>query len=286
MQISFSDIDNFWKIYDRLDAPGGDNLLMNEYILKGSTGLRTFFEKRMGLQPNNLINHMRKKKKYFASIHNVSLSLYKYKPAMIAADKKIKEIYPKAFFPPAYFTIGSFDAFGTADGGAGQLIGAEFFIDKNTADTSELSDFEKYAMADTARITGIFIHELIHSLQQTASDNSLLAMSINEGAADFITQLALGYNINSKIHLYGNANEKDLWNQFSKKMNGEETEDWLYNGMTAKGEKPADQGYYVGYKICEAYYNNMTNKKQSIKDILTIKDFTFFLEKSGYGKWN
>jgi Predicted Zn-dependent protease (DUF2268) len=284
MHISFSDIDNFWKIYDRIDVPGGDSLLMNEYILKGSTGLRTFFEKRMGLQANNIINHVRTKKKYFASIRNVSLNLYKYKPAMIAAAKKIKEIYPEAFFPPAYFTIGAFNAFGTADGGAGQLIGAEFLIDKNTVDTSELTAFEKYAMADTSRITGIFIHELMHSLQQTAMDNSLLARSINEGAADFITQLALGYNINSKTHVYGNAHEKELWQQFSVIMNDEETAEWLYNGMAAKGERPADLGYYIGYKICEAYYTKMADKKQAIKDILTIKDFKLFLTKSGYGK--
>lgn len=284
MLISFSDIDHFWKIYDRIDAPGGDTLLMNEYFLKGSAGLRTFFEKRMGLQPNNLINHVRKKKKYFASIRNVSLNLYKYKPVMIAAAKKIKEMYPEAFFPPAYFTIGSFDAFGTADGGAGQLIGAEFLIDKNTVDTSELTVFEKVAIADTARITGIFIHELIHSLQQTSMDNSLLAKSINEGAADYITQLTLSYNINSKIHVYGNAHEKKLWQQFSEKMYSEETDEWLYNGMAVQGERPADLGYYVGYKICEAYYNAMADKKQAVKDILTIQDFKLFLKKSGYGK--
>jgi Predicted Zn-dependent protease (DUF2268) len=284
MQISFSDINNFWKIYDQLDKPGGDILLMNEYIIKGSAGLRTFFEKRMGLQPNNLVNHIRKKKKYFASIRNVSLNLYKYKPAMIAAAKKIKEIYPDAFFPPTYFTIGSFDAFGTADGGSGQLIGAEFLVAKNTADTSELTSFEKFAIADTSRITGIVIHELIHSLQQTAMNSTLLARSINEGAADFITQMALGFNINSKIHVYGNSHEKELWQQFSAKMNSEETEEWLYNGMAAKGEKPGDLGYYIGYKICETYYNKMADKKKAVKDILTIQDFTLFLEKSGYGK--
>lgn len=283
MTISFSDIERFWKIYDRLDEPGGDSLLMNEYILKGSTGLRTFFEKRMGLQPTNLINHIRKKKKYFSSIRDVSLNLYKYKPAMLAAARKIKEIYPDAFFPPTYFMFGSFDAFGTADGGAGQLIGAEFLIDRQNTDTSELSAFEKFASADTSRITGIFTHELIHSIQQTAMDNSLLALSINEGAADFITELVLGYNINSKIHVYGNKHEKELWTQFSKSMKETETSEWLYNGMQAKGERPADLGYYIGFKICEAYYNKMTDKKKAVKDILTISDFNFFLEKSGYG---
>jgi hypothetical protein len=282
MQLSFSDIDNFWKIYDRLDEPGADEFVMTDYIMKGSPGLRTFFEKRMSLQPNNVISHIRKKKKYFASIRPVSMDLYKYKSSIIAAAKKVKEIYPDAYFPPTYFSIGTFDAFGTADGGAGQLIGAEFLIDAKTVDTTELTKFEIFAIADTTRITGIIIHELVHSLQQTAADDQLLARSIDEGAADFITQLVLGYNINSKVHIYGNAHENELWREFQAAMTGTETDNWLYNGMAVKGEKPADLGYYMGYKICEAYYNQSADKKQAVKDILTIKDYKQFLEKSGY----
>lgn len=101
MQLSFEDINRFWKLYDKLDEPGAAALVMNEYIMKGSLGLRTFFEKRMGLQPNNLINHIRKKKKYFASIRNVSLSLYKYKPEIISAAKKLKKLFiPKRISHP------------------------------------------------------------------------------------------------------------------------------------------------------------------------------------------
>lgn len=156
-------------------------------------------------------------------------------------------------------------------------------IDSKTTDTSELTRFEKFAIADSSRITGIIIHELIHTLQQTSMDNSLLAKSINEGSADFITQLVLDYNINSKIHVYGNAHENELWKDFSGSMNGEDSDKWLYNGMAVTGEAPADLGYYIGYKICEAYYNKAADKKQAIKDILTIKDFPGFLQKSGYG---
>jgi hypothetical protein len=282
MQLFFSDIDNFWKIYDKLDEPGADELIMKEYVMKGSQGLRTFFEKRMGLQPNNILNHIRKKKQYFASIRPVSLNLHTYKAAIISAARKVKKIYPDAYFPPTYFAIGAFDAFGTADGGAGQLIGAEFLTDANTVDTTELTKFEHFAIADTSRITGIIIHELVHSLQQTAPDGQLLARSIDEGAADFITQLVLGYNINSKVHLYGNAHERELWTEFQAAMSDTDTDNWLYNGMAVKGEKPADLGYYVGYKICEAYYNKATDKSQAVKDILTIKDYKQFLEKSNY----
>ena len=47
-------------------------------------------------------------------------------------------------------------------------------------------------------------------------------------------------------------------------------------------DRPADLGYYIGYKIAEAYYKNAADKKQAVKDILEIKDFNEFLKASKY----
>ena len=284
MQVLTSDIDNFWKLFDKINKPRADKLLMNEYIMKGSQGLRTFFEVRMGLRVTNIIETVNKRRKYFESIRPVTQNLHTFKPRMIEAAKKLKELYPAAIFPPTTFSIGTFGAFGTADGGAGQLIGAEFLCDTNNVIKDELGDWEKTVISDTSRILGILIHELIHIEQQTTSSGTLLGKAINEGAADFITQLVLGYNLNSRIHEYGNANEKELWSNFKKQMDSDDTSEWLYNGNNAKDGRPGDLGYYMGYKICEAYYNKTADKKQAVKDILTIKDFKKFLEQSGYGE--
>jgi uncharacterized protein YjaZ len=64
-------------------------------------------------------------------------------------------------------------------------------------------------------------------------------------------------------------------------MNGDKTDNWLYQGDKAK-DRPADLGYYVGYKIVESYYKNATDKKQAVKDILGIKDVQEFLKTSRY----
>ena len=64
-------------------------------------------------------------------------------------------------------------------------------------------------------------------------------------------------------------------------MNGTNTSNWLYQGQEAKG-RPADLGYYIGYKICESYYRAAKDKKQAVKDILEIKDFNQFLKDSQY----
>ena len=110
---------------------------------------------------------------------------------------------------------------------------------------------------------------------------SLLGRSLHEGGADFIGELITGGNINQHLHKYGNARKKQLWLEFKKEMNNKDTSNWLYQGDKAK-DKPADLGYYIGYKITEAYYNRAKDKKQAIKDILDIKDFNAFLKASGY----
>ena len=282
MEIITSDIDKFWSLYDKLDDPNADEILMNEYIMKGSQGLKTFFEVRLSWRASQLITAVRDYGKYYESIRETSLSLKNYIPTIKAAAAKLKTIYPESIFPPTTFFIGNINNFGTADGGAGQLIGAEFLCDLKTADTSQLNRWQKSALTDTSKILGIIIHELIHIEQQTASPDNLLARAINEGAADFVSELVLGFNLNSRIHAYGNANEKALWEKFKKQMDGTKTDDWLYNGLDDKRGYPADLGYYMGYKICEAYYNKAQDKKQAVKDILTIQDFEKFLSDSGY----
>lgn len=282
MQIITGDIDRFWQLYGQVNTPAADEIFLKKYILAGSQGLRTFFEVRMGLRASNLVTSLRTKNRYYESIRPVSLALKNYAPQIRAAAARLKALYSDAIFPPTTFVMANFNAFGTADGGGGQLIGVEFLCDKATADTSQLGDWEKSNLTDTSKILGIVIHELIHIEQNTAPANTLLARSINEGAADFISELVLGYNLNARIHEYGNAHEKELWEKFRKQMDGENTEEWLYNGFDPNRGYPQDLGYYMGYRICQAYYQKAADKKQAVKDILEIQDFNAFLAKSGY----
>ena len=55
----------------------------------------------------------------------------------------------------------------------------------------------------------------------------------------------------------------------------------IFQGDRAKG-RPADLGYYVGYKICESHYKQAADKKAAVRAILEIKDFKDFLKASPY----
>ena len=64
-------------------------------------------------------------------------------------------------------------------------------------------------------------------------------------------------------------------------MNGTDLNRWMYNGFKSK-DRPGDLGYYMGYKISWSYYNNAKDKREAVRDVLNIKDFPAFLEKSRY----
>jgi uncharacterized protein YjaZ len=77
------------------------------------------------------------------------------------------------------------------------------------------------------------------------------------------------------------SHKDNLFKEFTGKMIGMDMIDWLY-GTSAKDDRPNDLGYWMGYKIVEAYYNRMENKMAAIDHILNIKDYQSFLKESGF----
>jgi uncharacterized protein YjaZ len=65
-------------------------------------------------------------------------------------------------------------------------------------------------------------------------------------------------------------------------MDGTNSDNWIANGQQETPTKPCDLGYYVGYRIVQAYYNKAADKKQALAHILTLRDPKAFLAESGY----
>ena len=145
-------------------------------------------------------------------------------------------------------------------------------------------------MGKTSDLPGIVAHEYVHTLQRESlgslwgyAEHRLLLQSIREGAADFVAEAVTGRRINQAVHAYGERHEAELWAAFQKEMYGNVLSGWLYQGGNAMGEAPADLGYYIGYKICEAYYQRAEDKAGALQRIVRIGNHRRFLRKSGYG---
>jgi uncharacterized protein YjaZ len=110
---------------------------------------------------------------------------------------------------------------------------------------------------------------------------SLLALSVREGSADFLSTRISGGAVYSAVHEFGRARERELWQQFQQDMHRRDPGDWMFNRPTKAGW-PMDLGYFMGYRITERFYMNAQDKRQAVQDILAITDYDAFLWASGY----
>ena len=280
VQIVSSDIDLFWKAFDKAKPENSLYVFRDEYIRKGSLGLKDFTAYRIG-SSCELVDTIEARPKYYASIREVSLRAHSFKEPMRSAFRKLKAIYPDAVFPDVYLMIGKMNSGGTYTANA-LLIGVEMYGMTPATPKGELSDWHKQVLKPIDEIPYIVAHELIHYQQKyPKTDKSLLGSVVGEGSADFIAELIAGKHINHHLHEYGNPKERELWQDFKRSMAASDASLWLYNGGKIK-DRPADLGYYMGYKIAEAYYKNAADKNQAVRDILEIKDFNAFLAASKY----
>ncbi|GAB5554285.1 MAG: hypothetical protein Sapg2KO_38760 [Saprospiraceae bacterium] len=258
-QFVTSDIANFWKAFD---APKQSKKAYQAYIDQGSPGLKDFIPYRIE-SAKNLRKMVENRRADYAAIRDNSYQVATQVEQMRKAYQKLKTLYPKAVFPPAYFVIGAFNSGGTASEN-GIIMGVEMQTDINN-------------------LPYIVAHEMIHFNQNYPEGNySLLNQSIMEGAADFIGEIISGKQINQAALEYGEAHEAALCQEFVEIMNGDKYNGWLYGSNGKKAGRPNDLGYWMGYKICKAYAAKKDDQKQVVHDVLNIQDFSKFLEESGY----
>ncbi|HSJ67995.1 MAG TPA: DUF2268 domain-containing putative Zn-dependent protease [Anditalea sp.] len=282
IRVETEDIQRFWKAFESIDNYNAPEVFMDQYIEPGSIGLQTFYQVRMNRDVVKQIRRIRSLSSYYSSIKEATMGFESLRPNFIEAAKKLKKVYPSAYFPPIYFLIGSLTNVGTPDGYGGMLIGTEHLCLHPEVDTSSLSENDRMVLFDIDRVIPIILHEYVHLQQKNKIEISLLEYSIMEGAADFITHLLLGQYTDPKVYEFGEAHEEDLWKHFYAQMDEEDFENWLFNAYNPETGYPGNLGYYIGFKICESYYQQSADKTIAVKNILEIQDYKKFLIDSKY----
>jgi uncharacterized protein YjaZ len=130
------------------------------------------------------------------------------------------------------------------------------------------------------------VHELVHFQQgePEMAGRDLLGQVLYEGVAEFICDLVTGDLVspNEETYRFGDDHAEEIWREFEVAMLGRDFSRWLYNQGQGTEEWPADVGYYVGYKIAEAYYQRSPDPQQAVREMLQIDDPQEFLTQSGY----
>lgn len=285
-----SDIHNFWAAYAQLKdcktRADSIRVIQTEYLDKASTGLKLFIKAR-NFSAERYVDLLSKVPKFWSSIRSNTMNLEAYAEQINAIFDQYEAAYPNFKRPNVCFAIGQLSTGGTVKKGW-LLIGSEIACADSTTDKSELGSWLRSVMQEKNHVLELIAHETVHAQQKMGLgtiwgyfNHRLLTFTLLEGAADFVAKNVAGMTINQPIHAYGKVHEEDLWQEFSKIMYKNDLSQWLYNGSKSK-DRPADLGYYIGYKICESYYHQAADKKKALRDIIEVSSYRNFYKKSKY----
>lgn len=281
-KIVASDVPLFWRAYGKLATAADPAAVLDlEYLEAGSLGLQDFVPGRIG-SGARLHEVIQKHPRYFAAIRDNTLAATQVEPEIRKAFGKLKAIYPAATFPDVYFVVGALTAGGTSTMN-GLVIGMDMVARGPGVPMDEMDDWHKVVINRASVLPSLVAHELIH-FQQKPAGRSLLACAFNEGAADFVASLISSGNFNEQLYIYGYAHERELWKEFQVERSAPDHETkWLYGG-TPKHGRPADLGYFMGFRIAQAYYQRAKDKPQALRDIIRCDDPDKLLAASHYGE--
>ena len=289
--IIHTDIDNFWATYDQLEKcktkADSIQLFQTEYLDKASEGFASFAD-YSDCTAQGYYSLVKEKPKFYKSIKVNTLKIKEMTDDIEQVYVAYEEVFPDHIQPKICFSIGCLNSGGTVDNGY-LLIGADIMATDSTTDKSELGPWLNAVMTNELDIKGIVAHEYVHALQKSGMNaiwayinHQVLFISLQEGSADFLAEKIAGTTINKNVFEYGHTNEQQIWEDFKKDIYSNRARNWVYQGDNAKKGQPADLGYFVGYKICEAYYNKAKDKQKALKEILEMRKYKQFYKKSGY----
>jgi len=276
-----ADLDRFDRTLDAIRR-GADTVrtLESVYFAPGSPGLRAY-ARMYGIDAGRMQRVLRRRGPYFDSIAGLSARVREQLPAVRAAYQRFEQAYPKAVFPPTFFLVSGLGP-GGANGHRGVLLAADTYGWPDHLPVDSAARRWK-----TSALPHLATHELVHFNQMVASplaytrDDTNLARAIKEGVADLVAEQVSGHHINQAAHRYGRAHEAALWAEFRRDMLTTETGDWFFK-QPGDSTRPPDIGYFLGYRIAEAWYRRFSARPDRIAGLLDIGNYQRFLAESGY----
>ncbi len=276
-QFITTDIDNYWIAYEKIISTKDSALqykyLREFYLDKATEGLKRIIQVK-NYSEKNFIDGINNYPKFWKSIKPNTLKAGEHFAEIEKDIQKLKQLYPDLKPSPVYFFIGAFRSGGMISEN-NVLISCELSLADKSTITDELPEWRQPFYKEYNPIEGLSLlctHEYVHTQQKELVQN-LLSMCMYEGVAEFISCKATGEKSDCPAIEFGKANAEIVLQQFVSDLYIMSNDyNWLY-GQNRNDLKVRDLGYYIGYEICERYYNLSADKSKAIKELIEL-DYT------------
>ncbi|MEZ4797886.1 MAG: hypothetical protein R2785_12050 [Flavobacteriaceae bacterium] len=273
-----TDITHFWEAYDKITSTQDSTLqykyLDSLYLQRGTEGLNAIRQVR-NYTSEDYIRVINSYPKFWTSIRENTIRIDQFSSELQDGIEKFREIYPELKPTKIYFTIGAFRTGGTTLDSL-VLIGSELALtDKSTISTEfpEEEREDRRTFFDSNPIKNIVllnIHEYVHT-QQKPMVHNLLSLAIYEGVAEFVSVKAMGVPSAAPAIEYGKKNKDRVREKFEQEMFYPNNRfKWLWDSGSANEFGVRDLAYYIGYQMCENYYEQTENKKEAIRKLIEL----------------
>jgi hypothetical protein len=270
--IVIEDVARFYKLYDAAGGRPTADQLQHDYLDPGSDGLHHLAKMR-NVTSASIAAALDKRPEIYSDAKRCMAVLPRVRQRVGAALSNLFRLYPEAKVSPVTIVVGRGRPVAIGGpGGEGVQIGLEAlcavsWLNPNVED----------------RFVHVIAHEYAHVQQAPvlADDEhpTVLELAMIEGGAEFVAELTSGSVGYSQFKTSTKGHEKEIESAFVPDEDKTDLSSWFDNSTI---EKPGDMGYWVGYRIVKSYYQQATDKRRALRDILQMTDPKAFLAKSGW----
>jgi hypothetical protein len=269
--IHIEDVARFYAVYDAAGGHPTAEQIQHDYLDPGSDGLHQFAAAR-NTTAARIVDAIAKRPEIYEGARRCMAVLPRVRARLVLSMRRLGELYPEAVFPPVTIAVGRGRPVGISGPGMGVQIGLEAlcataYLNPNVED----------------RFVHVIAHEYVHAQQSPVLANdehpTVLERSLIEGAAEFVGELTSGQVAYSGFGATTKGRELQIETAFAADEDKTDLSAWLDNGTASE---PGDLGYWVGYRICKAYYQHASDKRAAIREIIQMTDANAFLARSGW----
>jgi hypothetical protein len=271
IEIRAEDVTRFFELYERTAGRPTATDLQEFYIQPGSEGLHHLMKVR-SVSAERIARALVDQPALYSNARTCLAALPAIRDRLRHSFENLLERYPGSSRPPITILISRGRPVAIAGPGTGVQVALEALCSENAA---------RYLGADIEdRFVHLIAHEYIHVQQAPEQPNpTVLERALQEGIADFLGELISGGISNVAVHEAARGRELEIEQKFAAERELRDLSAWFDNTTAAD---VGQLGYWVGYRIAQAYYSKAPDRQAAIREMIQLTDADEFLAKSGW----